>query len=229
MRLPARRTATSALCATFLLGLAGPVASAAEARPAREHARTTPWAPLPDAETLRARTGDIGLLGGTLTPVADLLNAVLAADGGRLSRAEADQHADAVEEALARAEAARTTTPGADSPAGTAQEGADPVTLPADSATDARTPRADLTTQALEELRPRVDALVTAVTKSGTEQIGLAADGVVTGVVNIVTATLADGRLPAADLAGLPALSQILGQAQPGVSRSATGSPLSRP
>ncbi|MCZ9340270.1 hypothetical protein NGM37_21155, partial [Streptomyces sp. TRM76130] len=165
-----------------------------------------------------------GLLGGTLSPVADLLNAVLKADGGRLSRAEADQHADAVEEALARAEASRTTTPGADSSAGTAQKGADPVTLPAGAATDARAPEeADLTTRALEELRKRVDALVAAVTRSGAEQIGPAADGVVTGVVNIVTATLAGGRLPAPDLAGLPALSQILGQAQPGVSRPATG------
>ncbi|MBT2410259.1 hypothetical protein J7I94_06760 [Streptomyces sp. ISL-12] len=230
MRLPARRIATSALCATFLLGLTGPAAMAAEGESAREHARTAPRAPLPNMETLRAQAGDIGLLGDTLSPVAGLLNAVLKADDGRLTQAEADKHANAVREALAQAEAARTTTPGTNASAGTTQNSAaDPVTLPAGSAADPQAPEADLTTHALKDLQKRVDTLVEAVTKAGSEQVRPAADNVVTGVVNILTATLSGGRMPAPDLAGLQATPKAPGEAQQSVARPATEGAAARP
>nr|WP_257101892.1 hypothetical protein [Streptomyces sp. alain-838] len=52
----------------------------------------------------------------------------------------------------------------------------------------------------------RIDALLKATTSGTAAQVSPAVENVVTGVVNVVAATLVGGGLPAADLAGLPAL-----------------------
>ncbi|MGW3723881.1 hypothetical protein [Streptomyces sp. NPDC000851] len=97
--LPARRMATSALCAALLVGITGPAALAADSP--REHRRASS----PDA---RLRGADVRIAQvraynrGELAPVADLLKAVLEADNGRLSAAEARKLGAAAKRALDR-------------------------------------------------------------------------------------------------------------------------------
>ncbi|MFG3079470.1 hypothetical protein [Streptomyces parvulus] len=222
MRLPARRIATTALCAGLLIGISGPAVMAADGESVRERTHAASHAPLPDVAELQSQVGSLAGLGGVLTPVADMLTAVLKAEDGRLSAADADKLSDAVKDALAKAEAAdadaddadtddTATTPGtatpAQPPAVTAPEAGDPVTLPAPVAAQDETAAApDLTATAYAELQKQVDALVKATTAGSAEQVSPAVENVVTGVVNVVAATLVGNGLPAADLAGLPAV-----------------------
>ncbi|MCF2435669.1 hypothetical protein LV779_18555 [Streptomyces thinghirensis] len=60
---------------------------------------------------LQSQVGSLAGLGGVLTPVTDLLNAVLKADNGQLSATDADKLAAAVKDALAKADAADAGTP----------------------------------------------------------------------------------------------------------------------
>ncbi|UXI78825.1 hypothetical protein N6Q81_12635, partial [Streptomyces vinaceusdrappus] len=123
MRLPARRIATTVLTAGLLIGLSGPAVMAADGESVRERTHAASRAPLPDAAELQDQVGSLAGLGGVLTPVTDLLSAVLKADDGKLAATDADQLAAAVKDALAKAEAAdadaddtattpETTTPG---------------------------------------------------------------------------------------------------------------------
>ncbi|MET8900237.1 hypothetical protein [Streptomyces sp. NPDC004538] len=221
MRLPARRIATTALCAGVLIGLSGPAVMAADGESARERTHAVSQAPLPDLAELQSQVADLAGLGGVLTPVTDLLNAVLKADNGRLPAADADQFAAAVKDALAKAQAADadadadaddtvnlpgTTTP-AQPPAVTAPQAGNPVTLPAPVVAEDQTAAAsDLTATAYADLQKRIDALVKATTAGNAEQVSPAVDEVMTGIVNVVAATLVGNGMPAADLAGLPAL-----------------------
>ncbi|MFH8463737.1 hypothetical protein [Streptomyces sp. NPDC017991] len=119
--LSARRTATSALCATFLLGIAGPVAVAADHDPARDaRAAAAPVtavsaaavrAPVPEADALLAQTAALGDVAGVLRPVTDLLTAALKADSGKLPAADATKLGGAVKEAIAQATASAPAAP----------------------------------------------------------------------------------------------------------------------
>ncbi|MFE0725691.1 hypothetical protein ACFW4Q_06695 [Streptomyces rochei] len=228
MRLPARRIATTVLTAGLLIGLSGPAVMAADGESVRERTHAASRAPLPDAAELQDQVGSLAGLGGVLTPVTDLLSAVLKADNGKLAATDADQLAAAVKDALAKAEAAdadaddtattpETTTPGttpgtstpAQPPAVTAPDAETPVTLPAPVAAqgaDETAAASDLAASAYAELQKQIDALIKASTSGTAEQVSPAVKDVVTGVVNVVAATLVGGELPAADLAGLPAL-----------------------
>ncbi|MFE0860231.1 hypothetical protein [Streptomyces rochei] len=228
MRLPARRIATTVLTAGLLIGLSGPAVMAADGESVRERTHAASRAPLPDAAELQDQVGSLAGLGGVLTPVTDLLSAVLKADNGKLAATDADQLAAAVKDALAKAEAAdadaddtattpETTTPGttpgtstpAQPPAVTAPDAETPVTLPAPVAAqgaDETAAASDLAASAYAELQKQIDALIKASTSGTAEQVSPAVKDVVTGVVNVVAATLVGSELPAADLAGLPAL-----------------------
>src|SRR4051794_35163090 len=102
--LPVRRLASSALCASLLLGIAAPAAMAADSDSTR--GRTHAAAPVPGADALLAQVKTLGDIGGVLTPVTDLLNAVLKADSGQLSAADATKLGDAVKDAIAKVTAA---------------------------------------------------------------------------------------------------------------------------
>ncbi|MER6159154.1 hypothetical protein ABT147_26935 [Streptomyces sp. NPDC001868] len=131
--LPARRLAVSALCATLLLGVTGPVALAADAEPTRDRARSA--APVPGADALLTQLKGLGDLSGVLKPVTDLLDAVLKADNGQLSAEQAAELGKAVRDAIAKAKAEAPETspvaPPAVSPA------VPPVALPVDPAAPA--------------------------------------------------------------------------------------------
>ncbi|GAA3915466.1 hypothetical protein GCM10023084_78600 [Streptomyces lacrimifluminis] len=104
--LPARRIASTALCATFLLGIGAPAALAADGDAARERGHVASQAPVPNADALLAQVKSLGDLGGVLKPVTDLLAAVLKADNGQLPLDEATKLGDAVKAAIAAATAA---------------------------------------------------------------------------------------------------------------------------
>ena len=206
MRLPARRIATSALCAGLLIGLSGPAVMAADGDSVRERTHAASRAPVPDADELQSQVGSLAGLGGVLTPVTDMLTAILEADNGQLSAADAEKLSAAVEDALAKAEAVDTD---ADDAAVTAPEaGTDtPVTLPAPVTAqneDGTAAASDLSATAQAELQKQIDALVKATTSGTADQVSPAVEDVMTGIVNVVAATLVGNGLPAADLAGLP-------------------------
>ncbi|HEY8981905.1 MAG TPA: hypothetical protein VIU15_20255, partial [Streptomyces sp.] len=109
--LSVRRIASTALCASLVLGVAAPTALAADGT-ARERGAAAAQAPLPvDAGALLAQTKSLGDLGALLTPVADLLDSVLKAPDGQLTPDKAAALSDAVKAAVAKITAAAPTTP----------------------------------------------------------------------------------------------------------------------
>ncbi|MER6440329.1 hypothetical protein ABT275_28710 [Streptomyces sp. NPDC001185] len=111
--LPARRIATSALCATLLLGISGPAAVAAGDGPARVHTHAA--APVPGADALLTQVQSLANISGVLAPVTDLLSAALKAEGGQLPAADAAKLSQAVKDAIAKATAALPAVPAAPS------------------------------------------------------------------------------------------------------------------
>jgi hypothetical protein len=105
--LPVRRFASSALCATLVLGMAGPAAVAAD-RPARGRPQVAA-APVPETDALLARVRTLTDADGVVPPVTELLNAVLKADNGQLPKNEAARLGKAVKDAIAKAGAAAPT------------------------------------------------------------------------------------------------------------------------
>ncbi|MFI9616330.1 hypothetical protein ACIHCM_32390 [Streptomyces sp. NPDC052023] len=95
--LPARRLASSALSAALVLGIAAPVAVAADHDPARSHTST----PVPGADELLPQIEYLAGLDTVFTPVADLLDTVLTAEGGQLSESQAAELNASVQEAIA--------------------------------------------------------------------------------------------------------------------------------
>ncbi|MEW2115172.1 hypothetical protein AB0945_08260 [Streptomyces sp. NPDC005474] len=234
--LPARRIASTALCATFLLGIGAPAALAADGDAARERGHAASQAPVPNADTVLAQVKSLGDLGGVMTPVTDLLNAVLKADNGQLSMDEATKLGDTVKEAITAASPAAPapaippvslpTTPATPAtpaapalpttpalpatpavPAKPAVPVASASTLPApDKAV--KGPR-DLKADALAALQKSVDALLKAATSGDATSVGPAVSDVLTSLVGVVAATLLGGGLPAPELAGLPTLPKL--------------------
>ncbi|MFI9819167.1 hypothetical protein ACIHFC_01620 [Streptomyces sp. NPDC052013] len=102
--LPARRLALSALCAALLVGITGPAALAAD--PVHERSKVAaPGAALPGADALLARVEKLDAQAGPLTPVVDLMEAVLQQDRTTLSPAEVRKLGDAAKDALRKAAA----------------------------------------------------------------------------------------------------------------------------
>ncbi|MET9429771.1 MULTISPECIES: hypothetical protein [unclassified Streptomyces] len=98
--LTSRRTAASVICAALTLGTAG-AASA--------HSDSAAGAPLPQAPTLLKQVQPVDHTGDLVVPVAELLNAVVKADNGKLSTTVASKYnadIDAVIEAIKKANAA---------------------------------------------------------------------------------------------------------------------------
>jgi len=93
--LPARRIACGALCAALLAGTTGPVAMAADPAPESDRAVSS--------AALLTQLRHVDTHGSELTPVVDLVNAVLGAPGGRLPRERAVKLGDAVQAAVAKA------------------------------------------------------------------------------------------------------------------------------
>ncbi|MFF0185878.1 hypothetical protein [Streptomyces sp. NPDC005244] len=208
--LPARRFATSALCATLLIGIAAPASMAADSDLPRGHSHAA--APVPGADALLAQTKTLADIGGVLAPVTALVDAALKADNGQLPADQATTLGQAAKDAIAKVAAAAPVAPPAAVP---------PVALPAvpPVAKGAERPRAlaaaDVKADALTALQTAVDSLVKAVTSGDAASVVPAATAVVTGLVNFVVATVLGGGLPAPNLPGLPALPALPTSALP--------------
>jgi hypothetical protein len=178
MRLPARRIATSALCATLLLGVTGSAAVAADSASAREGTgtHTASRAPVPDADELLGQVEALRDLGGVLPPATDLLNAVLKADDGQLPPSQAAKLGTGVKDAIAQAAEAGPAGDRAEVPEGLAAE-------------------------AMTALDKATDELLKAVTSDDATKVTPAVNGVVAGLVDLVAATMIGGELPAPTLA----------------------------
>ncbi|MFD0412897.1 hypothetical protein [Streptomyces sp. NPDC127108] len=216
--LPVRRIATTFLCTALLLGTAGPVYAATHDDTAREAAAAAPQVPLPGADALLGQVKALGDIGGVLTPVTDLLNAVLKADNGQLPAADAAKLGDAVKAAIAKVTAAAPVpvpVPAAGLPQvpTTPQLPATPQ-LPLGGAPAAKAPM-DLKGDALAALQKAVDSLLKAVTAGDPAAVVPAVTAVVTGLVNVVVATVLGGGLPVPNLPGLPALPKLPTDALP--------------
>ncbi|MFR9800099.1 hypothetical protein ACL02U_30030 [Streptomyces sp. MS06] len=225
--LPLRRIATSALSTALVLGIAAPAAFAADA--AHHTTGSAARAPLPDAAPLLGQTKALGEVGGVLTPVTALLDAALKADDGQLPADQAGTLGDAAEKAVAELAAAAPAAPPDTTTATTptlpgvpatdtlpnaptvpaAPTLPDPGTLSGGDAkarTGPRAPLADVKDDAVAALHNAVASLLAAATSGDAGQVVPAATAVVTGLVNLVTATLLSGGLPAPELPGLPPL-----------------------
>lgn len=215
MRLPARRLASTALCAALLAGVTGPAAVAAD--PAREHSHSTYRTPVPGGEKLLVQVRALDSTGAVLQPVLDLLNAVL--QKGRLTPEEAGKLGGAAQKAIKEAvkadpasltqamltppaAQAASTVPAAPAAPGSAAVPAAPAKpgVPATAAKPAKPAKQsddgkpgaarDRTKDALTDLQGTVDKLVKAVQGLDVGSVLSAATGVVSGLVNVVTGLL---------------------------------------
>ncbi|MDQ0930697.1 hypothetical protein [Streptomyces turgidiscabies] len=213
---PARRIASTALCATLLLGIGAPAALAADGDAARERGHAASQAPAPNADALLAQVKLLGDLGGVLTPVTDLLNAVLKADNGQLPLDDATKLVDTVKTAIAAASAAAPApaTPPVSLPATPVRPATPPLpdvsTLPA-PLRDAKAVKAplDIKADSLAALQKSVDALLEAATSGDVAKVVPAVTDVLTNLGGFVAAVLRGGGLPAPDMAGLPPLPKL--------------------
>ncbi|MFI6092133.1 hypothetical protein [Streptomyces sp. NPDC051218] len=204
--LPVRRIATTVLSATLLLGAAAP-AIAAESDSSHGSTRQAAGEPVPDVEKLLAQVKTLGDVGGVLTPVTDLLTAVLKAEKGQLPEADATKLTASAKDAITEATGAAPQTPALpQTPAApdTSTVPQAPALPQAPSGTDKAAP--DPKADALKALQTTVDALLKAATGGDAAKAAGAVPPVLTGLVNVLAATLVGGGLPAPDLAGLPAL-----------------------
>ncbi|MFF9001632.1 hypothetical protein ACF1GW_06870 [Streptomyces achromogenes] len=156
--LPARRLASTVLCASVLVGVTGPVALAADA--AGEHGRTASRvsAPATQEERLLAQAGALGRTHPELSPVTELLSRSL--EAGKLPADEARRLGEAAKEAVTRAAAARPAEPA------TAEQPVTPAAPPvAARHAHVGAPMArDALGDALDALVTAIDNLVTAIT-----------------------------------------------------------------
>ncbi|MGW0184147.1 hypothetical protein ACWDV7_00075 [Streptomyces sp. NPDC003362] len=223
--LPVRRIASTALCATLVLGIAGPAAMAADHDPARERTPATSQAPVADAKALLGQTQTLNDLGVVLDPVTKMLDAVLKADEGQLSAEEAKKLGDAAKASIAKLGTAASAAPAApaapavpavpaapSAPTVPSTSNAPIVTLPAPASLVKNDPAAsatDVRAGVLDDLQKAIDALIEAATSGLVDQVVPAATAVVTGLVNVLTTTLVGGALPAHTVAGLPPLPSL--------------------
>ncbi|MFF3334793.1 hypothetical protein ACFYWX_35530 [Streptomyces sp. NPDC002888] len=206
--LPAWRIASSALCAALLVGITGPASMAADS--AREHRHAaSPDVRLLGTDALLAQARKVN--GGALTPVADLLHAVLEADHGRLPAAEARTLGAAAKGALAKEAAkapATSATPTAPAPASALGTGVlllptpvQPAAVPASDELDAAGDESDAVEEALDALEEGIDDLLGAITSGGDAEVLPSVDDLLTELQDLIDALLG-GSLPL-----LPALS----------------------
>ncbi|MEW2398471.1 hypothetical protein [Streptomyces sp. NPDC046862] len=169
--LSARHIASSALCAALLVGVTGPAAMAVDTARERSHAASAD-ARLPRADAILKKLRKVN--GGELTPVADLLLAVLEADDGRLPADEARKLGAAAKRALAKASVRTSTTSG-------------PAT--SDPATDLMSPASSGAAVGLaddDDLDDLLDGLFEGVAEDLLEDVGEAVDRLLEAITHSV-------------------------------------------
>ncbi|MFJ9584033.1 hypothetical protein [Streptomyces acidicola] len=192
--LSARHIASSALCAALLVGITGPAAVAADsARERGPAASSNAWLYREDALLTEVRK----INGGELAPVADLLDAVLKADDGRLPPDEARRLGDAAKRALTEATAkapALTATPAATAPTTSVlpQAPSAPASDELDAVGDVLDDALDQVQDVLDDVMEAVDELLEGLT-SGTGDVLPQAGDLLTALQELVKGLLGNG------------------------------------
>ncbi|MFF4210902.1 hypothetical protein ACFYZE_16410 [Streptomyces sp. NPDC001796] len=179
---PTRRLASTAVCATLLLGITGPAAAAAEHDAPR--GRTHASAPLPGPEVLLPRVQRLAEADRAVAPVSELLKAALTADNRRLSAKEAAELRRAAQDAITR------------------------MAPPTPAPTGPIPSRNDVQGDALTALRKAVDDLAAATTSGNGGQVLPAATGVLNKLISVLVTFVAGGVTmpPLPSLPSMPGL-----------------------
>lgn len=182
-----RRLASTALCATLLLGISGPAAMAADHDASRDRAST----PLPGPDALLPRVQRLTEADRVVAPVSDLLKAALTADNRHPSAGRAaglDRAAKAAKDAIGRVNGPTAAPTG-------------PVTAP----TAPIPTRNEAQSDALAALRKAVDDLAAAATSGNAGQVLPAATAVMNKLISVLVASVTGG-LTMPTLPSLPSL-----------------------
>ncbi|MER6015773.1 hypothetical protein [Streptomyces bluensis] len=201
----ARHIASSALCAALLVGITGPAAVAADS--AREHSPAASADTRPvRADVLLAKVRTIN--GGELAPVADLLDAVLKADNGRLPPDETRKLGDAAKRALADASDPDEVTDALDDVLDDAEGVLDDVEEDVDSLLEALTSGADDTLEEAGDLLTSLESLVKALLGIGANETILPDAAVPSDAA--ASSTQTSTVLPSAPPVTLPVITPLL-------------------
>ncbi|MGW7352004.1 hypothetical protein [Streptomyces sp. NPDC054784] len=196
-------TTSLALAAGLVLGTVGTASAAiaADARPAPKTA-AAPAPALPGAEQVTRQAQALQNTGRVVKPVVTAVQEVLKAPEGKVSADRADKLSAAVARALADVREQRAGATRSDS-----------ATAPAPVLGERVAPqRADLTPKAAAMLRKQVDTMLKASVSGERQQLGKELKRTVTATVNLMASAMADGGLPAPDMAGLPQVASADGQ-----------------
>jgi hypothetical protein len=202
--LSTRRLASSAVCATLLLGITGPAAVAADHDAPR--GRTHASAPLPGPEVLLPRVQRLAEADRAVAPVSELLKAALTADNHRLPAEQAAKLSKAAQDAITR------------------------IAPPTPAPTGPIPSRNDVQGDALAALRKAVDDLAAATTNGNGGQVLPAATTVLNKLISVLVASVAGGVTmpPLPSLPSMPSLPPSL-MPKPSGAPTAKPSPTTTP
>jgi hypothetical protein len=186
--------AAAVVCAALAVGAAAPTGVRTV-----ESSSVSTQVPATDAAAILRQTATLGEAGGLVTPVANLIESALTADGGKLSGERAQRYLSAVTTAIANVSAAKPGVPAAPE---AATKGAAVVGTPA-----------ELKADALDEVRKSAEALAAAATAGNAADVVTQAQATVASLVKFVVATVLTGGLPAPKLPGLPTVPPAAGGA----------------
>lgn len=222
------RAAAAAVCAALVLGTAGTaVATTTHETPAGVGAEAA-RAPIADAAAIKQQAEALGSLSGAITPVTDLLADVLAADNGQLAAADVQRHQAAVKkglDAVKNAAPAAPATPADNVGNADNADAMNPANAVGADGKASAPAAADLMAQAVASVQKSTDALLKAATAKDAKAVATQSKAVVTSLVNLTTALVMNGGLPAPNLPGLPELPKLPGAEAPAPAPELPGVP----
>ncbi|MFI6083843.1 hypothetical protein ACIBBB_23170 [Streptomyces sp. NPDC051217] len=201
------RAAAAAVCGVLVLGAAGTAAAVTVQETPVGVGAEANRAPIADAEALKQQTRTLSSLSGAIKPVTDLLDSVIAADNGQISAADVQKHQKAIKKALDAVKNAAQAAPA--KPAGNTGSMGDMDAVNAVGADDKAQAAADLTAEAVACVQRATDALLKATVTKDANAVATQSKAVVTSLVNLTTALVMNGSLPAPNLPGLPEMPKL--------------------
>ncbi|WP_381797437.1 hypothetical protein [Streptomyces niveus] len=208
------RAAAAAVCAALVLGTAGTAVAVTSANetPAGVGAEAF-RAPIADAAAIKQQAEALSSLSGAITPVTDLLADVLAADNGQLAAADIQKHQAAIKKGL---DAVKNAAPAAPAKPADNDGNADAMNPVNAVGADGKAPAAaDMTARAVDSVQRSTDALLKAAATKDSKAVATQSQAVVTSLVNLTTALVMNGAMPAPNLPGLPELPKLPGAELP--------------
>lgn len=186
------KTATIALAAALTLGAAGTATAALATDGPDQHVVTAPAQAPAAQQQLAQQVRILQRTNQAVKPVNNLLEAVIESRNGRLSRAQAEQHSQAIERALNRLVREVRNLQADQAYRQSAQHNADRFASPR------------VTVKAADQVQQHVDKLIRQARAGHQARVQRQAQAVVKSEVNLMTSIVLGGQLPAPDMEGLP-------------------------